>query len=79
MVGEPTGWSVREEEGRKFETWSPRQTGGTRIGDAAGVTMIGNPMELRLEDGVPVGLVTPSSGGISLDRPGAGSAIGGSR
>ena len=67
VVGEPTGSSVREEDGQKIETWSPRQTDGIRIGYAAGMSATGYPTELRFEDGVLVGVATTSTGGVSLD------------
>ncbi len=67
VVGEPTGAEVREDDGKKIETWTPRQNDGIRIGYAGGVTMTGYPASIRFEDGELVGIATTVSGGVSLD------------
>ncbi|MCB9759860.1 MAG: hypothetical protein H6739_08505 [Alphaproteobacteria bacterium] len=67
VVGEPTSASVTEEEGKKIETWHPRQDYGMRIGYSMALEATGFPNEIRFEDGVLVGIATTTGGGVSLD------------
>lgn len=67
VVGEPTASTVEEKDGKKIETWTPRQNNGLRIGFTAAIEQTGYPQTLRFEDGVLTGLGTTGTGGVSLD------------
>ena len=67
VVGEPSGSSTREEDGKKIEVWNPRPNNGMRIGYASSMESTGWPAELRFEDGELVGIATTAGGGVSLD------------
>lgn len=67
VVGEPIDASTKEENGKKIETWKPRQDGGMRIGYGAKAESTGYPTEIRFEDGKLTGLGTSSTGGVSLE------------
>ncbi len=67
VVGEPDSASSREEDGKKIETWKPRQTNGMKMGYATRVEGTGYPGELRFVAGKLEGVATTSSGGVSLD------------
>jgi hypothetical protein len=64
---EPIGSSVLEENGKKVETWNPRQNNGMRIGFGVQIETSGFPVDVRFEDGKLVGVATNASGGVSLD------------
>ena len=67
VVGEPSGASTKEENGKKIETWNPRQNGGMRIGYGAKTEVTGYPTEIHFEDGLLAGLGTTAGGGVSLE------------
>lgn len=67
VVGEPGDASTKDEDGKKIETWKPRQEGGMRIGYGAKVETTGYPSEIRFEDGKLAGLGTGAGGGVNLD------------